>query len=293
MTRLAVAQTRCVPGDLAANLAHGAELIAEASRQGAQLVCLPECFDATGSGPRLMEIAEPVPKMGTGTPVSSCLENGACPHFRGKSSEALSQAAADGALWVIAGVVERAAEQLFNTALVISPSGDLIAKYRKCYLYMSEADTYAPGRESCLVDFGFAQAGVVICYDYIFPEYIRSLAVRGAQLIVHPTMWWDTAECRRWGYPALEAYRAQCRVRALENGVFFLSANHACPTDRAAPRGPVGHSCIVAPWGEMLVELGEEPGVAVAEVDFAAAAGWAAAAAPYLRDYLAVPPPAA
>jgi predicted amidohydrolase len=142
-----------------------------------------------------------------------------------------------------------------------------------------------------VMDFGFATAGITICYDYIFPEYLRDLAVRGARLIVHPTAWVDTQSCRDWHYPAAEAYRAQCQVRALENGVFFMSANHCGPYDEDGNLQGVGRSAIIAPWGEVLAEVGEGPGVAVAEAEFSKIEEWACTAAPYLSDFLKVPRP--
>jgi len=269
MLKLAVAQTALVPGDPPANLAHALSLITQAAAQGAELVCLPECLNS-GLAANLREAAEPVP---------------------GPFTEALAEAARAGGLWVVSGMAEKDGDALYNAAVVIAPDGTLKAVYRKCYLYLQEAEAFSPGRQACVMDMGFATAAVTICYDYVFPEYIRRLRLAGAQLLIHPTAWVDTDDCRRWHYPATEAYRAQCRVRALENGMFVLSANHYGPYDEGGTLQCVGHSSIIAPWGEVLAEVTEGSGVAVAEVDFARAEEWAATAAPYVKDFQRVPCP--
>lgn len=269
MSRIAVAQIAMRVGDVASNLAQARGLIAEAGRRGAELIILPECF-TTGLAANVADLAEPIP---------------------GPTSEALGQAALEAGSWVVAGVAERADGALHNTSVVINPSGAIAAIYRKCYLYVGEDQVFVRGGRACVVDLGFAVAGITICYDYVFPEYIRELVLRGAQLLVHSTAWVDTDDCQRWHYPAAQAYRAQLQVRALENGIFAASANNYGPYDTAGQLRCVGQSCIIAPWGETLAELGEGWGVALADCDFAQAAAWAATVAPYMRDFKNVPRP--
>ncbi|MGD8239223.1 MAG: carbon-nitrogen hydrolase family protein [Armatimonadota bacterium] len=270
MPKLAVGQIECAVGDVAANIRKGADLINEAAQQGADLACLPECFSTGLVYGRMSELAEPLP---------------------GPTSAALQDAAAAGGLWVVAGMVEQAGAEVYNTALIISPDGRLVDRYRKCYLYMQEAERFAHGDRACLRNLGFVKAGITICYDYVFPEYMRELVVRGARLLVHPTAWVDTESCRTWRYPAAEAYRAQGMVRALENGVYFMSANHCGSYDSAGLLQGVGRSAIIAPWGEVLAEVEDGEGVAVAEAEFDRIAQWAETAAPYLADHLSVPRP--
>ncbi|MEN6643697.1 MAG: carbon-nitrogen hydrolase family protein [Armatimonadia bacterium] len=270
MAKLAVAQTVCVPGDVAANTAQAVDLIELAAAAGAELICLPECLNTGLDAANLPKLAEEVP---------------------GPFSEAIGQAAKQAGCLVVCGMAEREGDAIYNAAVVTGPDGKLLAKYRKCYLYLQEAETFSRGDRACVVDFGFATGGVAICYDYVFPEYIRDLVLRGARLLVHPTAWVDTPDCREWHYPAAEAYRAQCQVRALENGIFVMSANHSGAYDTGGYLQAVGRSAIIAPWGEVLAEVPEGKGVAVAEVDFAKASKWAETAAPYLRDFREVPRP--
>lgn len=270
MPKLAVVQTDCVVGSVPQNLRHGLELVEQAAEKGADLACLPECFN-TGLADNLDDIAEPIPDT---------------------TSDALCEAAAEHKMWIVAGLAEKVETGVANTALVINPDGAIVTQYHKCFLYMQENEVFEAGAERVVVDLDFATAGVMICYDYIFPEYVRALVDDGARLIIHPTAWVNTDMCDSWHYPAREAYRAQCMVRALENNVFFMSANHGGAS--YDPRGylrPVGGSSIIAPWGEVLAEVDTGPGVAVAEVDFEDREEWVQSAAPYYEDYCKIPIP--
>ena len=270
MPKLAVCQIECVIGDVPANTRKATDLIEEAASHGADVACLPECFSTGLVYDGMSDLAESVP---------------------GPTTDALAQAAAEGGLWVVAGIAEKVGDEVYNTALVISPEGKLVSQYHKCYLYMQEADIFSRGSRACVQDMGFAQVGITICYDYIFPEYMRELVVRGARLLVHATAWVDSEECRNWHYPAAEAYRAQGMVRALENGVYFMSANHCGTYDSGGFLQGVGRSSIIAPWGGVLAELEGDEGVAVAEADFGIIPQWCEAVAPYLSDHLNVPRP--
>ncbi|MEA3403782.1 MAG: carbon-nitrogen hydrolase family protein [Armatimonadota bacterium] len=264
MATIAVGQMQVRPGDADANLATMLELIEEGARQDADLVLLPE-MALTGLADDIAAVAQPIP---------------------GPAAERLGGAARRAGAWVAAGMPEHNPEgRPFNAAVVLSPEGEVAAVYRKVFLYLQEAEGFAPGREACLLDLGLCRAGVMVCYDYIFPEYVRRLVLGGAQLILHPTAWVDTEVCRQWHYPATEAYRAQCMVRALENGVFLASANVSGPYDAGGHLEGVGRSAIIAPWGEVLAEVEGGEGVAVAEVQFERAQGWAEEAAPYMRDF--------
>jgi predicted amidohydrolase len=259
-----VAQTVCQVGDVAANLDQAENLVAQAHRQRADLICFPELF-TTGFVPdRWPELAEPIP---------------------GPSTERLGRMARQAGLSVVAGLLEKdpSSGHLHNAAVLLSPTGSLVARYRKVHLYLGERDLLVPGREPCVWDIGFCKLGLAICYDYAFPEYIRFLVDRGAQLLVHPTAWLTTDACEQWRYHPM-AYRAMGMTRALENTVFFMSANLSGNFDAAGSLRAVGQSAVIAPWGEILAEVQTGPGVAVADADFARAPQWREAAAPYLAD---------
>jgi len=268
MPRLAVAQTVCRVGDVAANLANAAALMAEAKRQRADLVCFPELF-TTGSVPeRAAELAEPIP---------------------GPTTETLGRLARDCGAYVVAGLLERDDEagRFYNASVLVSPSGELAARYRKVYLYLGERDVLTAGDVPCVCDVGFCKLALTICYDYVFPAYVQHLVDQGAELLVHSTAWLTTDACEQWRYSPL-AYRAMGLTRALENTVFFISANHYGDYDAEGALRAVGQSAVIAPWGEVLAEVSQGQGLAVAEVDFTRAPQWRAAVAPYLADRRAV-----
>lgn len=266
MPRIAVTQLRCEVGDVDANVSRAEQLIAEAAAGKADLVILPEMFTTGFAGDEIANLAESIP---------------------GPTTERFSNAASNGGIHVVAGMAEKDPEtgNLHNSAVVIGADGSLMRRYRKVYLYLGERDSACPGEEACLVDFPFGRAGVSICYDYIFADYIHGLVERGAELLVHPTAWVTTDDCERWNYPAPDAYRAQCMTRALENSVYFASSNLIGACDPDGNVRAVGGSAVIAPWGEILAEVGDGEGVAVADVDFSLSEGWRETAAPYQKDW--------
>ncbi|HUT33051.1 MAG TPA: carbon-nitrogen hydrolase family protein [Planctomycetota bacterium] len=269
MPRLAVAQTVCKVGDVPANLETAASLLAQAGRERADLVCFPELF-TTGLVPeRTAELAETIP---------------------GPSTDTLGRLARACGAFVVAGLLEKDPDggRFYNSSVLLSPDATLLARYRKVYLYLGERDILTPGREPCVCDVGFGRLALTICYDYVFPQYIQHLVDQGAELLVHSTAWLTTDACEQWRYHPL-SYRAMGMTRALENTVFFMSANHAGAFDADGALRAIGQSAIIAPWGEVLAEVGEGQGLAVAHADFSKAPQWRSAAAPYVSDRRAVP----
>jgi predicted amidohydrolase len=264
MPRLAVAQTVCRVGDVAGNLEQAAALVVQAGRERADLVCLPELFTTGFVFDRFQELAEPIP---------------------GPSTARLGVMARQAGLFLSAGLLEKdpGTGHLHNASVLLAPDGTLRARYRKVFLYLGERDLLVPGREPALCDVGFCTLALTVCYDFAHPEYISFLVQNGAQLLVHATAWVTTDLCEQWHYHPL-SYRAMGMTRALENTIFFMSANMSGRCDAAGALRAIGQSAVIAPWGEILAELGSGSGLAVAEVDFNQAAPWREAAAPYLAD---------
>jgi len=276
---LAVGQFQRVGDDKEANLAKMSQLARDAARQGAQLICFPEmCLSSAGKQGGL---AEPVP---------------------GPAVERLGAIARQNNLFVIAGLPEKDERmgKLHNSCVLVSPQGALVTCYRKRCLYLGENKTFTPGTQNVVEDITFAPSptlphahpptpltscrlALTICYDYVFAEYIRRLVDAGAELICHPTAWKTTAVCEQWRYSPM-AYRAMGMTRALENTVFFLSANLWDSEDKDKTTRNIGQSSIIAPWGEILAEVPQGEGIAVATVDLDAPEGWQRAAAPYPED---------
>jgi len=265
MPRLAAIQISCHVGNIDANLKNVPNLIQDASKAGAEFICLPELF-STGIVPdKMHDLAQPIP---------------------GPTTDELGQIAKNNHVYIVAGIAEKEPNlgKLYNTSVLISPDGELLEKYRKVFLYLGEREILTPGDESCVCDISFGRIAMTICYDYVFPEYIRHLVLQGVELLVHSTAWVTTDECERWNY-SRGAYRAMCMTRALENGVYFISANHWGNYDLAGDLRGIGQSSIISPWGEILAEVHEGEGFAIADVDFDVPVKWRENVAPYLADF--------
>jgi len=267
--RLAAAQITARPGGKKANLERIGLWAERAASLGVDLVCFPElCTTALAARPAA-ELAEPIP---------------------GPTTDQLAAMAKRHNLWMVVGMIEASPGGMpYNAAVVIDPTGAVASVYRKVYLFSSERDGFARGAQPCLLDLPFARAAVTICYDFIFPSYIAGLADRGAELILHPTNWLTTESWVQLGYNQQE-YRAVAMARAVENTVWFLSANRYGPSDDSAVYSSIGQSAIIAPWGRVLAEVEDGEGLAVAEVDFDAAAAWRQQVAQYLADRRTIDP---
>lgn len=265
MAKLAAIQICCHVGNVEANLKKARNLIQDASKAGAEFVCLPEMFSTGFVADKIHDLAEPIP---------------------GPTTDELVQIAKDNRVYIVAGIAEKEQHsgKLYNTSVLISPDGELLKRYRKVFLYLGEREILTPGDECCVCDVSFGRIALTICYDYVFPEYIRHLVLQGAELLVHSTAWLTTDECERWNYNR-GAYRSMGMTRALENGVYFISANHWGNYDVTGDLRGIGQSSIISPWGEILDEVKEGEGIAVADVDFEVPTKWREGVAPYLADF--------
>jgi len=268
--KLAAAQISPRAGDKQGNLERINQWADRAAASGVDLICFPElCTTGSAPGPAA-ELAEPIP---------------------GPTTHQLAGLAKRHGFWMVVGMVEANPEggRPYNAAVLIDPSGGIASVYRKMYLFSGEREVFARGQQPCLIHLPFARAAVTICYDFIFPAYIAGLVDRGAELILHATNWLTTESWVRLGYNQQE-YRAVGMARAVENTVWFLSSNRYGPCDESATFSSIGQSAIIAPWGRVLAEVEDGEGLAVAEVDFDAAAAWREQVAGYLDDRRSVDP---
>ena len=143
-------------------------------------------------------------------------------------------------IWLLPGsLFEAAGDALYNTAPVIDPDGNVIARYRKQFPWMPYETGVTPGEEFVVFDVpGVARFGVSNCYDMWFPETVRTLAWMGAEVILHPSL---TSTIDR------EAEIAMIRAHAAQNQVYFFDVNLAGPLG-------VGQSCIAGPGGEVVYQ---------------------------------------
>jgi predicted amidohydrolase len=266
---VAVVQMDCILGDKNANVAHIDVLAREAASLLAgqldpadhRLVIFPECA-TTGYfvGEAATALAEP---------------------SDGPTNGHLARLAADLGAHMAVGVIESEGDDVYDSLAVFSPTDGLLASYRKVHLFAGEKAVFAVGDEPCLVDTPFGIIGLTICYDLMFPEYVRGLVLSGARLVINGTDWitdpWQTSQ----GWTG-DSVRALCNVRALENGV------HVAMADRVGEEAgftSLGHSTIASPAGGVLacVEDGEGIGIAVIEDPTADLDRWRSYAT-YLHD---------
>ena len=167
-------------------------ILADAARQKADLVVLPETITCTGNGLSYFDAAELIP---------------------GPSTEYFGRLAKRHAMHLVVGLVERDAPLVYNTSVLIGPDGGLIGKYRKVALPRAEIEAgVAPGQEYPVFDTKLGKIGMMVCYDGFFPEVARQLSLRGAEIIAFPV-----AGCN----PRLAA------ARACENHVFVVSSTYS------------------------------------------------------------------
>ncbi len=160
---------------------------------------------------------------------------------------------------IVAGFIETAtATQVSNTVFAVDPSGAVVAVYRKLHLYdafgQRESDWVAPGAIEAPETFAWAgfTVGMQTCYDIRFPEMTRRLIDAGADLVLVPSEWVR-------GPLKEHHWRTLLTARALENTIYLAAADHAPPIG-------VGNSMVLDPMGVELATIGEETGIALADV---------------------------
>ena len=171
----------------------------------------------------------------------------------GITARMLSAAARRDKRHYIAGFPERARGRFYNSAMLVGPSG-VKAVYRKLHLFEREQEWFSPGDLPLAVErVGRARVGMLICFDWRFPEAARVLALQGADLIAHPS---------NLVFPnAQEAMR----VRALENRLYTVTANRTGTETRPGGRVPfTGRSQVVDPNGEVVARASKTASVAMA-----------------------------
>jgi predicted amidohydrolase len=157
-------------------------------------------------------------------------------------------------------------DKVANRAFVIAQTGNIAARYDKIHLFdvdlangetWRESNTFTGGSEAIVVDIPNAKLGVSICYDVRFPYLFRALADHGATVLSAPACFTKQTGEAHWS--VLQ------RARAIENGAFMISAAQAGLHEDG--RETYGHSMIVDPWGRVLAEGDDKPGLIFAEIN--------------------------
>ncbi len=175
----------------------------------------------------------------------------------GSEIGAFADLAAERGSVIVVGFAERAGEAVFNSSVLVGPDGRR-SVYRKIHLFYPEKDVFLPGdRPFEVVEAAGVRLGMMICFDWIFPESARSLALQGAEILCHPANL------------VLPYCQDAMVTRALENRVFAVTANRTGTEERVGKELTfTGLSEIVAPNGEILAKA-DTTGEAVitAEID--------------------------
>ncbi|HLF15672.1 MAG TPA: nitrilase-related carbon-nitrogen hydrolase [Bacteroidota bacterium] len=239
MTRVAIVQTNPEFGNAVKNIADAAELVGSVE---ADLYVLPELF-TTGYNFINRKEAEKLSEPADGTA------------FR-----AMAALAAKLKAHIAYGFAEKK-EHCYNSAALVGPKG-MAGLYRKVHLYARETLFFAPGDLGFPVfELPFGRVGIMVCFDWIYPESARTLALRGAQIIAHPSN-------------LVMPYCPDAMItRCLENKIYAATANRIGTEQRGGLElHYIGTSGIVSPSGEILMRMGaDETGIRVVEVDLRAA----------------------
>ncbi|MFH1079306.1 MAG: nitrilase-related carbon-nitrogen hydrolase [Pseudomonadota bacterium] len=179
----------------------------------------------------------------------------------GPTTEALCNIARKKNLYLVGGLVEQAGDRLYNAAILVSPQGH-VATYRKVHLFNEETLWFTPGDRGFEVyDIGLCKLGIMICFDWIFPEAMRVLALKGADLICHPANL------------VLSFCQDAMITRCLENRVFAVTSNRTGTEQRGGKTFCyTGRSQITGPVANILYRAGadtEETGVVNIDVSSA------------------------
>jgi len=250
-------QTPASGGDKAANLSHARSKILEAAKAGASMIVLPECFNSPYGCqffPKYAEVILPSPPSKENSP----------------SWHMLSSAAAETKTYLISGSIPELVpetKQYYNSSLVFSPEGKLIATHRKTHLFdidipgkitFKESDVLSPGNKVTIVDLPeFGKIGLAICYDVRFPELAMIAARKGAFMLVYPGAFNTTTGPMHW--------RLQARARAVDNQVYVAMCSPA--RDMDASYHAWGHTMAVNPNAEVMAEAEESETIIYADID--------------------------
>lgn len=244
------AQITATP-DSGRNLVEAELLIREAAAARLDMVALPEAFDFLAPGKQAIPAYAP-------------------PYEAHPALQCMGTLAAELSIAILAGSVSaRLADgRIVNRSVMIGKDGQIHGYYDKIHLFdvdlpdekaIRESDLYTAGGEIVTVQAVGTTIGMSICYDMRFPHLYRALAHAGARVITVPAAFSSFTGPLHW--------HALLRARAIETGCFVIAPAQCGPNHEG--RVSYGHSMIIDPWGRVLAEAGDEPGLVSAEIDLA------------------------
>jgi predicted amidohydrolase len=241
----------CAGPEIGPSLEEATALVRAARAQGAELICLPEYFSCLKTSDDQFVIG-----------ALSEAEHPALPHFRDLAREL--------GAWLLLGslAIKAGPGKVTNRSYLVDAAGEIAARYDKLHLFdvdLADGERYresaavAPGSNAVVAPTPWATLGLSICYDLRFPYLYRALAQAGAQILTVPAAFARTTGQAHW--------HVLLRARAIETGCYVL-APCQCGT-HGGGRPTYGHSLIVDPWGRILADGGDEPGIVTATLDLA------------------------
>jgi predicted amidohydrolase len=246
--KLALAQMQVRGGELEDNLQRAVQMIAAAAQGAAKVVLLPEALDLGWTNPSGRRLAEPIPE--------------------GRPCRAFREAARRNGVYVCAGLTERAGDAVFNAAVLISPSGEVLLQHRKLNELEIGHDVYDQGDRLAVTHTPLATFGLMICADGFARGQIvaRTLGLMGADVILSPSAWavkpgYDNAK-QPYGAIWRESYGAVARdfrlwiagcsnVGRIEGGPWN---GHSC-IGCSLVVGPTGRPALEGPYGEQAEKM--------------------------------------
>ena len=235
--------------DLAQNLESVKTMTREAVRNGAQFVLTPEyTLMMDGSGRVMRERA---------------LESDG-----GEPLARLQALARELSIWLLAGslTLKTESERIANRSYLLGPDGRIAASYDKIHMFdvtlpdgkvIRESSAYCPGNRAVVAETPWGKLGLTVCYDLRFPQLYRTLAKAGALYLTIPSSFQRATGKVHW--------HTLIKARAIENACFVFAP--AMCGEHPGNRSSYGHSLVVDPWGEVLADGGETPGIVYADVD--------------------------
>ena len=233
-----------VTADTAATLRHAEDQLR--SVRGTDMAILPEMFCCTYANACFRAYGEPE---------------------GGPAYQMLSRTARELNLWLVGGSLpELDGDNIYNTAYVFDPTGTCVARHRKMHLFdidvqggqsFRESATLSPGNDITLFDTPYGRIGLCICFDLRFEELCRLMALEGARVLLAPAAFNMTTGPAHW--------ELMFRQRAVDNQVYTIGVAPA--RDMNAGHHSWGHSIAAEPWGKVLMQMDEKPGVKIVELD--------------------------
>eukprot|EP00211_Chloroparvula_japonica_P016932 CAMPEP_0119134258 /NCGR_PEP_ID=MMETSP1310-20130426/16174_1 /TAXON_ID=464262 /ORGANISM="Genus nov. species nov., Strain RCC2339" /LENGTH=289 /DNA_ID=CAMNT_0007125033 /DNA_START=144 /DNA_END=1009 /DNA_ORIENTATION=- len=246
--------------DKDANLENARKAIAKAAHAGANMICLPECFNCPYSNDAFPPYAEDLSGLRKGETAGSDVS---------KSAAMLSAAAKEHSVYLIGGSIpEKDSEgKVYNTSMVFGKDGEFLAKHRKVHLFdidvpgkirFMESETLSPGESPTTFDTEYGKIGVAICYDLRFPELSHVMAHQlGCVFLCFPGAFNTTTGPLHW--------ELLLRARASDNQSFVAGVSPARNPDSKYQAW--GHTSVIDPMARVLSTTEHNPDIVYADID--------------------------